>query len=273
MNGRSFPSIAARCRWRSAGGQRAPRHAASAPGMRLESFEQDGRASCPHARRSDDTVVETRGDLLVGADGIHSAVRRLLTRAATAAVFRTHAVAGGHARPARSSPAARCSWPATRTRSSSPTRSPSRGAEGRSLINWIAELRVPRRTRRRRRTGTAGSTGRLRAGLRRLALRLARHPGADRRRRRASTSTRWWTATRCRAGPRAGHAARRRRAPDVPDRLQRRVPGDPRRAGLAERAGRAARDADAALARTRPSAGRATAAIVLRQPAQRARSR
>lgn len=46
-------------------------------GMALESAAQDGRAVLARfRRRADDTVETVRGDILVGADGIHSALRR-----------------------------------------------------------------------------------------------------------------------------------------------------------------------------------------------------
>ena len=48
-------------------------------GHALESFEQDGGEVVARLRRrADDTLVESRGSMLVGADGIHSVLRRLL---------------------------------------------------------------------------------------------------------------------------------------------------------------------------------------------------
>ena len=73
--------------------------------------------------------------------------------------------------------------------------------QGNQLINWVAEIRA----------GDAGMNDWNQPGrpedflprLRRLEVRLAGRPGADHAARRRSSSTRWWTRTRWRAGPSA----------------------------------------------------------------------
>jgi len=47
-------------------------------GHRCESFEQDANGVTAHFRRADGTLVTMKGDALIGADGIHSAVRAQL---------------------------------------------------------------------------------------------------------------------------------------------------------------------------------------------------
>lgn len=110
----------------------------------FESFEQDQqRVLCRLRRRSDERLVTSAADVLIGADGIHSAVRRflypsgdeprfsgrMLWRAVTEAPpyldGRTMFMAGHQDQKFVAYPI------------SEPLRK-----EGRSLINWIAELRV-----------------------------------------------------------------------------------------------------------------------------------
>ena len=148
-----------------------------------------------------------------------------------AALFRPHAVARDHRERSPSWTAARCSWPATRTRSSSPTRSrePLR-RQGRSLINWIAELRVPDGAPPATDWNKRVDKSRLRASLRRLEMGLDRHPGADRGRSRDLRIPAGRPRPAAALDGRPRDAARRRRAPDVPDRLQRQRAGHPRRA-------------------------------------------
>lgn len=114
-------------------------------GHAFESFTQDEDAVTVRLRRrADDTLVEARCDVFVGADGIHSAVRRflhpigdaprfsgrMLWRAVTeAAPFldgRSMFMAGHQDQKF-------VAYPISETLRK----------EGRSRINWIAELRVP----------------------------------------------------------------------------------------------------------------------------------
>lgn len=114
-------------------------------GHAFESFEQDeSGVICRMRRRSDDTLIAAHADVLVGADGIHSAVRRflhpvgdeprfsgrMLWRAVTEATpyldGRTMFMAGHQDQKFVCYPI------------SEPLRK-----QGKSLINWIAELRVP----------------------------------------------------------------------------------------------------------------------------------
>ncbi|AYD63393.1 flavin-dependent oxidoreductase [Achromobacter sp. B7] len=114
-------------------------------GMALESAEQDADgATAVFRRRADGSLHRVRGDILVGADGIHSALRRqlhpvgdeprfsgrMLWRAVTEALpyldGRSMFMAGHQDQKFVCYPI------------SEPLR-----REGRSLINWIAELSVP----------------------------------------------------------------------------------------------------------------------------------
>ena len=115
------------------------------PGMHLHSFAQDAGGVTAHFvdRATGRPAGEARGDILIGADGIHSAVRRafypnesvppfsgrLLWRATSeAAPFLTgrSMIMAGHANQKF------VAYPIC----------PDAGARGRSLINWIAELHV-----------------------------------------------------------------------------------------------------------------------------------
>jgi 2-polyprenyl-6-methoxyphenol hydroxylase-like FAD-dependent oxidoreductase len=112
--------------------------------MTFESLEQDGQGVTAHFRnRATNTMNEVHGDVLVGADGIHSAVRRfffapldqlrfsgrMLWRAVTDAApyldGRTMFMAGHQDQKF-------VCYPISETLRK----------EGRSRINWIAELRV-----------------------------------------------------------------------------------------------------------------------------------
>ena len=77
-------------------------------------------------RRADGAEVQASADVLVGADGIHSAVRRQFYPSGDEPRFSRRMLWRAVTE------AARCSWPATRTRSSSPIRSRSR-CDGRAV--------------------------------------------------------------------------------------------------------------------------------------------
>jgi 2-polyprenyl-6-methoxyphenol hydroxylase-like FAD-dependent oxidoreductase len=114
-------------------------------GHALVSFEQDEQGVISRMRRrSDDTLVETRSSMLVGADGIHSALRRLLHpvgdeprfsgRMLWRAITESEAFMDGRSMfMAGYQDQKFVAYPI-----SEPLR-----RQGRSLINWIAELRVP----------------------------------------------------------------------------------------------------------------------------------
>jgi 2-polyprenyl-6-methoxyphenol hydroxylase-like FAD-dependent oxidoreductase len=114
-------------------------------GHALVSFEQDEQGVISRMRRrSDDTLVETRSSMLVGADGIHSALRRLLHpvgdeprfsgRMLWRAITESEAFMDGRSMfMAGYQDQKLVAYPI-----SEPLR-----RQGRSLINWIAELRVP----------------------------------------------------------------------------------------------------------------------------------
>ena len=136
-------------------------------------------------------------------------------------------------------------------------------ADGRQAFNFIAELRRPGvRSRGGTRTGTGpacSTTSSPRSRTGRSTGSTSRRSSA---RHRARSCSRWSTATRSHVGRSAAHAARRRRAPDVSDRLQRRVTGDPRRAGARRLLRADADDVGDALARYEQIRLPATAAIV-----------
>lgn len=114
-------------------------------GHHLDSFEDDGAGVTAHFidRRSGQRIHSERGDALVGADGIHSAVRKqlfpnegpphfdgmLMWRAALEAEpfldGRTHAIIGHQGQRFVAYPM-----------------SHEAETRGRALVNWIAELRV-----------------------------------------------------------------------------------------------------------------------------------
>ena len=114
-------------------------------GHALESFEQDAEGVVARMRRrSDGALVETRGSMLVGADGIHSALRRLLHPVGDEPRFSGRMLwrAITESQPfmdGRSMFMAGCQ---DQKFVAYPISEPLR-RQGRSLINWIAELRVP----------------------------------------------------------------------------------------------------------------------------------
>ncbi|MDB5824191.1 MAG: hypothetical protein JWR21_2895 [Herminiimonas sp.] len=114
-------------------------------GHTFESFTQDKDAVTVRLRRrADNALVEARCDVLVGADGIHSAVRRFLHPVGDEARFSGRMLwrAVTEAAPfldgrsmfmAGHQDTKFVAYPISETLR----------REGRSLINWIAELRVP----------------------------------------------------------------------------------------------------------------------------------
>ena len=115
--------------------------------------------------------------------------------------------------------------------------------QGRALINWVAECQ----DRRRPPDAYAGlgphrpPRGRPRP-VRLVQLRLPRRAGADPRRRGHLPVPDGGSGPAADLGLRAGHAAGRRRPPDVPGRGERGLAGDPRRPGPGPGAGAAAVD-------------------------------
>jgi 2-polyprenyl-6-methoxyphenol hydroxylase-like FAD-dependent oxidoreductase len=114
-------------------------------GHALESFEQDeGGVISRLRRREDDALVETRADMLVGADGIHSALRKLLHPVGDAPRFSGRMLwrAITESQPFMDGRTMFMAGHQDQKFVAYPISEPLR-QQGRSLINWIAELRVP----------------------------------------------------------------------------------------------------------------------------------
>jgi 2-polyprenyl-6-methoxyphenol hydroxylase-like FAD-dependent oxidoreductase len=114
-------------------------------GHAFESFEQDAQGVVARMRRrSDGTLVETRGSMLVGADGIHSALRRLLHPVGDEPRFSGRMLwrAITESQPFMDGRSMFMAGYQDQKFVAYPISEPLR-RQGRSLINWIAELRVP----------------------------------------------------------------------------------------------------------------------------------
>jgi 2-polyprenyl-6-methoxyphenol hydroxylase-like FAD-dependent oxidoreductase len=114
-------------------------------GHALESFEQDGGEVVARLRRrADDTLVESRGSMLVGADGIHSVLRRLLHPVGDEPRFSGRMLwrAITETQPFMDGRSMFMAGHQDQKFVAYPISEPLR-TQGRSLINWIAELRVP----------------------------------------------------------------------------------------------------------------------------------
>ena len=114
-------------------------------GHAFESFEQDGQEVVARMRRrADDALIETRSDMLVGADGIHSTLRRLLHPVGDEPRFSGRMLwrAMTESRPFMDGRSMFMAGYQDQKFVAYPISEPLR-RQGRSLINWIAELRVP----------------------------------------------------------------------------------------------------------------------------------
>jgi 2-polyprenyl-6-methoxyphenol hydroxylase-like FAD-dependent oxidoreductase len=114
-------------------------------GHALESFEQDDHGVIAQMRRrGDDTLVEARSSMLVGADGIHSALRRLLHPVGDEPRFSGRMLwrAITESQPFMDGRSMFMAGYQDQKFVAYPISEPLR-RQGRSLINWIAELRVP----------------------------------------------------------------------------------------------------------------------------------
>lgn len=114
-------------------------------GMVLESAEQDASgATAVFRRRADGTAHRVRGDILVGADGIHSALRRQLHPVGDEPRFSGRMLwrALTEAPPYLDGRSMFMAGHQDQKFVCYPISEPMR-RQGRSLINWIAELSVP----------------------------------------------------------------------------------------------------------------------------------
>ena len=114
-------------------------------GHALESFEQDAHEVVARMRRrADDALIETRASMLVGADGIHSALRRLLHPVGDEPRFSGRMLwrALTESEPFKDGRSMFMAGYQDQKFVAYPISEPLR-RQGRSLINWIAELRVP----------------------------------------------------------------------------------------------------------------------------------
>lgn len=114
-------------------------------GMVLESAEQDASgATAVFRRRADGTAHRVRGDILVGADGIHSALRRQLHPVGDEPRFSGRMLwrAVTEAPPYLDGRSMFMAGHQDQKFVCYPISEPLR-RQGRSLINWIAELSVP----------------------------------------------------------------------------------------------------------------------------------
>ena len=114
-------------------------------GHALESFEQDDAGVVTRLRRRvDGALVETRADMLVGADGIHSVLRRLLHPTGDEPRFSGRMLwrAITETQPFMDGRSMFMAGYQDQKFVAYPISEPLR-RQGRSLINWIAELRVP----------------------------------------------------------------------------------------------------------------------------------
>ena len=114
-------------------------------GHAFEGFEQDDQGvTLKLRRRSDNALAEARADVLVGADGIHSAVRRCLHPVGDAPRFSGRmlwrAITEGE--PFGDGRSMFMAGHQDQKFVCYPISEPLR-QQGRSLLNWIAELRVP----------------------------------------------------------------------------------------------------------------------------------
>ena len=223
--------------------------------------------------RADGSASEANGALLIGADGIHSAVRAQMHPTQPPIHWGGAVMWRGTTwgKPIRSG----SSFVGLGTHRQRvvfyPISHPD-PATGLSMINWIAEVTMDN-SEGWKQSGWFRQVEhrRVRAPFRRLGVGLARRAGPDPARRQRVREP----DDRPRPDPdlagRPGGADRRRRAPDVSDRLERRQPGDRRCARAGRLHGRAWRDAGGARG-LRQEALRPDLAGGVAQPRRRDRS-
>ncbi|MGB9150449.1 MAG: FAD-dependent monooxygenase, partial [Burkholderiales bacterium] len=113
-------------------------------GHSFTSFTQSERSVCATFKKRDDSMIETQFDVLVGADGIHSALRRCLYPANDPLHYSQRMLwrAITEAEPFLDGRSMFMAGHQDQKFVAYPISEPLR-KKGRALINWIAELRVP----------------------------------------------------------------------------------------------------------------------------------
>ena len=179
------------------------------------------------------SIVEAaEADILVGADGIHSAVRAhfypdegppkwqgiLMWRGVT--VGKPYFSGASMVQAGHHTQKFVC-YPISRAHAE----------RGEALINWICDLYRPARGAAARGLEQAGQARGLPAALQGLGLRLAERAGGDPQRPHHPGIPDGRPRSAAALEPWPHHAAGRCGASDVPDRLQRRLAGDHRRRG------------------------------------------
>lgn len=113
-------------------------------GHSFASFTQNERSVCATFKKRDESLIETQCDVLVGADGIHSALRRCLYPANDPLHYSQRMLwrAITEAEPFLDGRSMFMAGHQEQKFVAYPISEPLRN-KGRALINWIAELRVP----------------------------------------------------------------------------------------------------------------------------------
>ena len=175
-------------------------------GWRCTGFAQDERGvtrARSTIRAAERPRPPQQADIVVGCDGMHSAIRKQLHPGEGAPRYsRRQHVARRHAwKPILGGATMiRAGWLSHGKMVIYPIRDDI-DASGTQLVNWVAEIET--RDVPPARLEPARPARRLHRRLRGLALRLARRAGADSRRRRRCSSSRWSTRIRCPGGRRA----------------------------------------------------------------------
>ena len=223
-------------------------------GQRFDGVEHRGDTEIARFTDAAGRESAVEADLVVGADGIHSATApAVVPRRGRAAVERTRALARDRDRAAVPR---RPHHDHGRRRRAEVRGLPARGSghglgdEPHQLHRRAARARGRRRDRRLEPPGRRGAH---RRALRRLAVRLARRAGGHRCRRRDPRVPDGRPRAPAAVDVRADHPDRRRRPRALPERVERRLAGDHRRAHARVRAGDAAERSTTPSRRTRRS--------------------
>ena len=172
-------------------------------GHRVTGFTQGDDAATVTVEHADGTRSALSGDVLVGADGVHSAVRGQLHPEAGRPHYTGYMMWRGttvHPPFLSGASMVRAGWLATGKLVAYPIRENADG-NGSQLVNWLAEVEGPERAQRdwTRRGELDDFIGHLKAGTS-TGSTCPRCSAAPRR----YSNTRWSTRTRCPGGPAAG---------------------------------------------------------------------